>query len=120
MDIAHYRNRFFPPTFTFLKTILLVDDEPDIVDLHKLFLEKDFDVLGAHDGHAAVELFSRHSVDLAVIDIMMGVKRSAATGSKTYPRRVDFLIPLHGSLSSGDPRSIQATQRKIQYSVIRS
>lgn len=53
------------------KTILLVDDEPDIVDLLKLFLEKEFDVLEAHDGQAAVELFSRHSVDLAVIDIMM-------------------------------------------------
>ncbi|WP_372636255.1 response regulator transcription factor [Cohnella sp.] len=53
------------------KTILLVDDEPDIVGLLKLFLEKEFDVLEAHDGQEAVELFSRHSVDLAVIDIMM-------------------------------------------------
>ncbi|CEH31154.1 LuxR family transcriptional regulator [Aneurinibacillus migulanus] len=53
------------------KTILLVDDESDIIDLLKLFLEKDFDLLEAHDGQAAVELFTRHSVDLAVIDIMM-------------------------------------------------
>ncbi|UNK17893.1 response regulator transcription factor [Paenibacillus sp. N3/727] len=53
------------------KTILLVDDEPDIVDLLKLFLEKEFDVLEANDGQTAVELFSRTSIDLAVIDIMM-------------------------------------------------
>lgn len=53
------------------KTILLVDDESDIIDLLKLFLEKDFDLLEAHDGQAAAELFTRHSVDLAVIDIMM-------------------------------------------------
>ncbi|KPD09958.1 LuxR family transcriptional regulator [Aneurinibacillus migulanus] len=53
------------------KTILLVDDESDIIDLLKLFLEKEFDLLEAHDGQAAVELFTRHSVDLAVIDTMM-------------------------------------------------
>ncbi|SMF69525.1 DNA-binding response regulator, OmpR family, contains REC and winged-helix (wHTH) domain [Paenibacillus uliginis N3/975] len=53
------------------KTILLVDDEPDIVELLKLFLEKEFDVLEANDGQTAVELFSRTSIDLAVIDIMM-------------------------------------------------
>jgi DNA-binding response OmpR family regulator len=53
------------------KTILIVDDEQDIVDLLKLFLEKEFDVLEANDGQTAIELISRNSVDLAVIDIMM-------------------------------------------------
>lgn len=53
------------------KTILLVDDEPDIVHLLKLFLEKEFDVLEAFDGQAAVEFFSQTSIDLVVIDIMM-------------------------------------------------
>ncbi|WP_106767061.1 response regulator transcription factor [Paenibacillus faecalis] len=53
------------------KTILLVDDDPDIVELLKLFLEKEFDVLEAHDGQTAIQLFSRSSIDLAVIDIMM-------------------------------------------------
>lgn len=53
------------------KTILLVDDDPDIADMLKLFLEKHFDVLEAKDGHEAMELFSRAAVDLAVVDIMM-------------------------------------------------
>lgn len=53
------------------KTILLVDDDPDIVELLKLFLEKDYDVLEANNGIEAAEQFSRHSIDLAVIDIMM-------------------------------------------------
>ena len=53
------------------KTIMLVDDEQDIVDLLKLFLEQEFDVIEAHDGRAAAELFSQTSVDLVVIDIMM-------------------------------------------------
>ncbi|CAG5082930.1 Alkaline phosphatase synthesis transcriptional regulatory protein PhoP [Thermobacillus xylanilyticus] len=53
------------------KTILLVDDEQDIVDMLKLFLEPDYDVLEASDGQAAMEMFARASIDLAVIDIMM-------------------------------------------------
>lgn len=32
------------------KTILLVDDDPDIVELLKLFLEKDYDMLEANNG----------------------------------------------------------------------
>ncbi|MEI0736467.1 hypothetical protein VQ056_06835 [Paenibacillus sp. JTLBN-2024] len=44
------------------KTILLVDDDPDIADMLKLFLEKHFDVLEAKDGHEAMELFSRAAV----------------------------------------------------------
>jgi Response regulators consisting of a CheY-like receiver domain and a winged-helix DNA-binding domain len=53
------------------KTILLVDDEQDIVDMLKLFLEPDYDVIEASDGQAAMEMFARASIDLAVIDIMM-------------------------------------------------
>lgn len=53
------------------KTILLVDDDPDIVKLLKLFLEKDYDVLEANNGIEATKHFSMHSIDLAVIDIMM-------------------------------------------------
>lgn len=53
------------------KTILLVDDDEDIVGLLRLFLEQEYEILEAHDGQAATELFSRNDVDLAVIDIMM-------------------------------------------------
>ncbi|MFR9711483.1 response regulator transcription factor [Paenibacillus sp. MB22_1] len=53
------------------KTILLVDDEQDIVDMLKLFLEPDYHVLEANDGQSAMEMFARASIDLAVIDIMM-------------------------------------------------
>jgi len=53
------------------KTILLVDDEQDIVDMLKLFLEPDYHVLEAYDGQAAMEMFARASIDLVVIDIMM-------------------------------------------------
>ncbi|WP_152394419.1 response regulator transcription factor [Paenibacillus guangzhouensis] len=53
------------------KTIMLVDDEQDIVDLLKLFLEQEFDIIEARDGQEAAERFSQHTIDLIVIDIMM-------------------------------------------------
>lgn len=54
------------------KTILIADDEREIVELLKLFLEKDgYRVVEAYDGREAWEQIRRHPIDLAVIDIMM-------------------------------------------------
>lgn len=53
--------------------VLLVDDDPDIVELLKLFLGKEYEVLAAYNGLEAMDQFSRHSIDLAVIDMMMPV-----------------------------------------------
>lgn len=53
-------------------TILIVDDQPDIVELLKLFLERDeYRVLEAYDGLQAWEIIQSVQIDLAVIDIMM-------------------------------------------------
>ena len=53
-------------------TILLAEDDEDIVGLIKLYLEKEgFTVLWARDGVEAVDVFSSHHVDLALVDIMM-------------------------------------------------
>lgn len=54
------------------KTILIADDEPEIVDLLKMFLEPaGYHVLEAPDGKAALDLIQTAQVDLAVIDLMM-------------------------------------------------
>ncbi|AKG34877.1 response regulator transcription factor [Paenibacillus durus] len=54
------------------RTVLLVDDEPEIVDLLRLFLEKEgLEILEAHDGHEAWRMIRQHNIDLAVLDIMM-------------------------------------------------
>ncbi|BFH68237.1 MAG: response regulator transcription factor [Paenibacillus dendritiformis] len=54
------------------KTILIADDEPEIVELLRVFLERDrFRVLEAADGREAWELMRAHPVDLAILDIMM-------------------------------------------------
>lgn len=53
-------------------TILVVDDEEDIVNLMRDFLEAEgYEVLAAHDGEAALEVLESHAVDCVLLDIMM-------------------------------------------------
>ncbi|WP_068616867.1 response regulator transcription factor [Paenibacillus tuaregi] len=53
-------------------TILVVDDQPDIAELLKLFLEREpYRVIEAYDGIEAWKTIQSEQVDLAVIDIMM-------------------------------------------------
>ena len=54
------------------KTILIVDDDPDIVDLLKLYLKAEgYSTLEAYDGKEAFNQLKNQAVDLAIIDIMM-------------------------------------------------
>lgn len=53
-------------------TILVADDEREIRELLRLYLENEqYKVLEAEDGEAALEVFSREAVDLCILDIMM-------------------------------------------------
>jgi DNA-binding response OmpR family regulator len=55
-----------------VKSILVVDDERNIVDLLRLYLEKEgFAVVVASDGEQALELHSRHDPDLVLLDLML-------------------------------------------------
>ncbi len=55
-----------------MKTILVVDDERNIVDLVRLYLEKDgFAVIAAGDGEEALLLYRRHDPDLVILDLML-------------------------------------------------
>ena len=52
--------------------ILVAEDDQDIVQLLKLYLENEgFRVLEANDGFEALEILKETKVDLAVLDIMM-------------------------------------------------
>ncbi|AYB44602.1 response regulator transcription factor [Paenibacillus lautus] len=56
------------------RTILVVDDDPDIVDMLKLYLDAEgYTTLAAFDGLAALEQLRSQRVDLALFDIMMPV-----------------------------------------------
>ena len=53
-------------------TILVVDDEKDLVDLVRFNLEKaGFDVIAASDGRSGLAIAFRHKPDLIVLDWMM-------------------------------------------------
>jgi two-component system alkaline phosphatase synthesis response regulator PhoP len=55
-----------------VKSILVVDDERNIVDLLRLYLEKEgFGVIAAADGEQALELHQRHDPDLVILDLML-------------------------------------------------
>jgi DNA-binding response OmpR family regulator len=53
-------------------TILVVDDEAEIVDLMRDYLEAEgFAVLAAGDGPAALAALDRHAIDGVLLDVMM-------------------------------------------------
>jgi DNA-binding response OmpR family regulator len=53
-----------------MRTILVVDDEPQIVQLVRDYLERaGFEVLVARDGPSALESAARHHPDLVVLDL---------------------------------------------------
>jgi len=57
-----------------MRTILIVDDQPEITELLKLYLEKEgYRVLEAHDGMDAFMLISTEKIDLMLVDLMMPV-----------------------------------------------
>jgi DNA-binding response OmpR family regulator len=55
-----------------VKTILVVDDEPNIIELVRLYLEQaGYNVVEARDGAEALEQHDRVDPDLIVLDLMM-------------------------------------------------
>ncbi|MFW6013602.1 MAG: response regulator [Candidatus Nanoarchaeia archaeon] len=53
------------------KKILVVDDEPQIVELIQIMLGDDYDYIEANSGHEALEKASSEKPDLILLDIMM-------------------------------------------------
>lgn len=53
-------------------TILIADDEKEILEVCELFLSKEgFCVLKADNGQMAIDIFNKEHIDLAILDIMM-------------------------------------------------
>jgi DNA-binding response OmpR family regulator len=72
-----------------VKTVLVVDDERNIVDLVRLYLEKEgFEVVAAFDGDQALELHARLAPDLVVLDVMLP-KRDGFEVCREIRRRGD-------------------------------
>ena len=89
------------------KTILLVDDEPHILRILRLALEKEnYRVLTACDGQAALKVLAEDSPDIVISDIdmprMNGKELCRQIGNQ-YPDR-DFLIVILTSRAEKDHR----------------
>jgi len=55
-----------------MKKIMVVDNEPDIVDLTRTVLELGgYNVVTAHSGEECLRLLEQEEVDLVLLDIMM-------------------------------------------------
>ncbi len=63
------------------KTVLVVDDEKDLVDLIAYNLQRNgYDVLCAHDGEEALEVAMRETPDLVLLDLMLpGIEGTEVT-----------------------------------------
>ena len=55
-----------------MNTILIVDDDPNIRKLIRLYLENSsFSVREAADGRLALDMLTHEKIDLAIIDVML-------------------------------------------------
>jgi len=53
-------------------TILVIDDEKDLIELVRVNLEKEgYDVIAAGDGQSGLEIACNHRTDMVVLDLMM-------------------------------------------------
>jgi DNA-binding response OmpR family regulator len=70
------------------KTILLIDDDPDIISALRMVLEKrGYRVLTAYDGNAGLAVAEREAPDLVVVDMMMPRKSGFIVLEKLRARK---------------------------------
>jgi CheY-like chemotaxis protein len=71
-------------------TVLVVDDDPVIVDLITNLLEDEYEVVTALDGEDALRILDQRAVDLVLLDLMMPRIDGFAVARHlraTYPQR---------------------------------
>ena len=79
---------------TDLRTVLVVDDDPDIRDLVQFGLEDEgYRVLTAPHGQAALELLVRSPIDLILLDMRMPVM-DGWTFARVYRQQAASRVPI--------------------------
>src|SRR3989337_2188466 len=113
-------------------TVLIIEDDPKIVNLLRFYLERDgFAVSSAADGAAGLEAAGRLQPDLVILDLMLpqvagiqgcrGVRATLGVPGRMLPARVDEVDRLLGlSIGADDyvtkpfsPREVVARVRTI-------
>lgn len=91
-----------------LRRILLVDDEPHVIRILRLTLEREgYEVRSANDGHEALGVLEHYAPDVMISDIQMdgmGGQELCTTARARYPER-RFLIMVMTSMTAMDARS---------------
>ena len=54
-----------------MRRVLIVDDDLVLLDLLKMMLSKNYEVITATNGEEAVELYKRYKPDIVLMDILM-------------------------------------------------
>ena len=88
------------------RNILVVEDDRNISDLIRMYLEKEgFDVRIAYDGGKAVEEFDREAPDMVLLDIMLPVMDGWAVCAhiRERPRPPSSCSPPKARSTTGSP-----------------
>jgi two-component system response regulator ResD len=101
---AWFRERIAVVTEDSPRTVLVVDDEPTIVEVVGRYLERaGYETLGAADGPQALRLAAEHRPDLVVLDVMLpgidGIEVMRALHERPGPRTPVILLTARGEES---------------------
>jgi len=89
------------------KKILVVDDDPDIVELTKTILELDgFEVITASGGGKCLQILESEEVDLVLLDIMMPEISGWDVAAKIKENPKWKTIPIIFLTAKGDTMSV--------------
>ncbi|MDQ3856732.1 MAG: response regulator [Chloroflexota bacterium] len=94
-----------------MKKVLIVDDEPDIVDMVSLVLEdQGLNLLTAYDGEQALRLALQEHPDLLLTDVMMPRLdgRELCARLKSDPSMSGTTVVLMSAMLNLDPNGCQA------------
>ena len=88
-----------------MKKIMVVDNEPDIVDLTRTVLELGgYEVVAAHSGEECLRLLEKENVDLVLLDIMMPGMSGWDVFNRINKKSTDIKVAFMSVLEISDKR----------------
>jgi DNA-binding response OmpR family regulator len=88
-----------------MKKIMVVDNEPDIVDLTRTVLELGgYNVIAAHSGEECLRLLEKEKVDLVLLDIMMPGMSGWDVFNRINKKSTDVKVAFMSVLEISDKR----------------